>query len=108
MKSHKVHLNLAISRDAFILENLGDDLMRDIRIGIFKSITERHQWSYADSFMGTVNMLSSKQTITKDVSEFKDSSGNDLDLDDNMYLHIDCWIQDNHGIYLFNFYLEKE
>lgn len=107
MKSHKVHLNVAISRDGFTLENLGDDLMRDIRIGIFKSNTERNQWSYAESFMGTVNMLSSKQTITKDISEFKDSSGIALWVDDNIPLFIDCWIQDSHGIYLFNFYLEK-
>ncbi|MCL4728628.1 MAG: hypothetical protein KJZ66_15130 [Candidatus Kuenenia stuttgartiensis] len=107
MKSHKVHLNVAISRDGFTLENLGHDLMRDIRIGIFKSNTERNQWSYADSFMGSVNMLSSRQTITKDISEFKNSSGNALSIDDNIPLYIDCWVQDSHGIYLFNFYLEK-
>ncbi len=108
MKSHKVHLNVAISRDGFTLENLGYDLMRDIRIGIFKSNTERNQWSYVDSFMGTVNMLSSKQTITKDISEFKNSSGIALSVDDNIPLYIDCWVQDSHGIYIFNFFLEKE
>lgn len=107
MKSHKVHLNVSISRDGFTLENLGDDLMRDIRIGIFKSNTERNQWSYTDSFMGSVNMLSSKQTIAKDISEFKNSSGNALSIYDNIPLYIDCWVQDSHGIYLFNFYLEE-
>jgi len=108
MKSHRVHLNVAISREAFTLENLGDELTQDIRIGIFKSSTERHQWSYADSFMGFIDLLSSKQTITKDIADFKDSRGHSLDLSDNIPLHIDCWVQDNHGIYLFMFYLEKE
>jgi hypothetical protein len=107
MKSHKVHLNVAVSREALSLENLGDDLMRDIQIGVFKSMSECHQWSYADSFMGSVDILSSKQTITKELSGFKNSTSTELDLSDNSPLHIDCWVQDNHGIYLFIFYLEK-
>lgn len=108
MKTHKVHLNVAISKDAFTLENLGDDLMRDIRVGIFKSYSQRDHWSYTDSFQGSINILSSKQTITKDISDFKDDKGNSLDLTDNSPLHIDCWVQDNYGIYLFMFFLEKE
>jgi len=103
-----VHLNVAISKDVFTLENLGDDLMRDIRIGIFKSNSQRNQWSYTDSFQGSISILSSKQTITKDISDFKDDKGNSLDLTDNSPLHIDCWVQDNYGIYLFMFFLEKE
>lgn len=58
MKSHRVHLNAAISRDAFTLENLGEELMRDIRIGIFKSTSQRNQWCYVDSYMGSVDILS--------------------------------------------------
>lgn len=108
MKSHKIHLNAAISRESFTLENLGEELMRDIRIGIFKSTSQRNQWSYADSFMGAVSLLSAKQTITKDISDFKDSRGSSLDLSDDSPLHVDCWVQDVSGIYLFNFYLEKE
>lgn len=106
MKSHKVHLNAAISRDAFTLENLGQDMMRDIRIGIFKSYSQRNQWSYADSYMGTIDILSSHQTITKDITDFRNSKGEPLDLSDSSPLHIDCWVQDSHGIYLFMFYLE--
>lgn len=108
MKSHKIHLNVAISREVFTLENLGDELMRDIRIGIFKSNSQRNQWSYADSFMGSIALLSEKQTITKDITDFKDSRGSSLDLSDYSALHVDCWVQDVSGIYLFNFYLEKE
>jgi len=106
MKSHKVHLNVAISRDAFTLENLGQDTMRDIRIGIFKSFSQKNQWSYADSYMGTIDILSSQQTITKDIANFRNSKGQPLDLSDSSPLHVDCWVQDTHGIYLFMFYLE--
>lgn len=106
MKFHKIHLNVAISRDSFTIENLGDDIMRDIRIGLFKSKTPKHEWKYYESYVGAIDILSSHQTITKDVNEFKNSRGELLDLSDNTPLHVDCWIQDSHGIYLFLFYLE--
>ncbi|RCV65780.1 hypothetical protein C5S53_02045 [Methanophagales archaeon] len=106
MKSHKIHLNVAISREAFTLENLGQNIVRDIRIGIFKGHSQRNQWSFADSYVGTIDILSSQQTITKDIADFRNSQGVSLDLSDNSPLHVDCWIQDSHGIYLFMFYLE--
>ena len=107
MKSHKIHLNVAISRDALTIENLGDEPMKNIRIGIFKSSTQRNQWAYADSYTGIINILSPGQTITKDTSEFRSLSGKELDLSEPHPLHVDCWIQDEHGIYLFLFYLEN-
>ena len=107
MKSHKIHLNAAISRDSFSLENLCNDIMRDIQIGIFKSRTPKHEWKYYESYMGKVDILSPHQTITKDIADFKNSKGETLDLLDNIPLHVDCWVQDSHGIYLFMFYLEE-
>jgi len=107
MKSHKIHLNVAISRNFFSLENLGNDIMRDIQIGIFKSRTPKHEWKYYESYMGKVDILSPHQTITKDIGNFKNSMGECLDLSDNVTLHVDCWVQDSHGIYLFMFYLEE-
>lgn len=106
MKTHKIHLSIGISREAFTLENLGEGSLRDIQIGLFKSPTQRNQWGYADSFMGTVPILSSHQTVTKDLSEFRNSSGKEFDLNDPKSLHVDCWVQDKFGIYLFMFYLE--
>jgi hypothetical protein len=106
MKSHKVHLNVAISREAFTLENLEQNVMKDIKIGIFKGLSQRHQWSYEDSYMSTIDILSSQQTLTKDIANFRNSKDVPLDLSDNSPLHVDCWIQDLHGIYLFMFYLE--
>lgn len=107
MKSHKIHLNVAISSDSLTIENLGDDLMKDIQIGIFKDKTQRHQWTYQDSYMGTINMISPHQTIAKVCGEFRNTSDEPLDLLSSLPLFIDCWVQDSHGIYLFNFYLER-
>ena len=106
MKSHKVHLNVAISRDAFTLENLGQDIISDIRIGIFTASQQRNQWNLGESFMGTIDFLSSHQTMTKELDNFRDSSGNPLIMSGTSPLHVDCWVQDSHGIYLFMFYLE--
>jgi hypothetical protein len=107
MKSHKLHLSAAISRDAFSLENLGDDLIRDISIGIFKNTTQQYHWDYGDSYTGIVDILSPHQTIMKNIEEFKSFNKESLDLSDNEDLFIDCWVQDSHGIYLFMFFLEK-
>ncbi len=105
-KAHKIHLSVAISRSGLVLENLGDGPMRDVRIGIFSSPTRRNQWSFADSFSGLISLLSPRQTISKRLEEFRDDRGRPLDLDSGSAAYADCWIQDEHGIYLFNFYLE--
>lgn|GEM_PF-1562903 len=107
MKSHKIHLNAAISRDFFSIENLGDDIMRDIQIGIFKTTTPKSEWKFYESYMGKIDILSPHQTIAKDIGDFKNSKGEQLNLSEKMPLHTDCWIQDSHGIYLFMFYLDK-
>jgi len=107
MKSHKIHLNVAISKESLTIENLGEDVMRDIQIGIFKSYSQKNQWQYADSYKGTISIISSKQTIMKEISDFRDSQGQELNLIDNSPLYIDTWVQDSHGIYLFMFLLEK-
>ncbi len=106
--SHGLHMSVAVTRGALTLENLGDEPLRDIRIGIFKSNSPQNEWRYADSYMGEVAMLSSKQTITKELADFRDSDDIPLDLSDDIPFYVDCWIQDIHGIYLFIFYLEKE
>jgi len=108
LKSHKIHLSVAVSRDSFVLENLGDDPLRDVQIGLFRTRTERHQWAYQDSYMGNFSLVSSRQTIAKNLGEFQDRSGNRFDLSDGEEVYVDCWVSDSHGIYLFRFFLEKE
>jgi hypothetical protein len=106
MKSHKIHLNVGISRDTLSIENLSDELIKDIKIGIFESNTPKNQWTYQESYMGTVDILSPHQTIAKECSGFKNTNEESLDLSSNGPFYVDCWIQDLSGIYLFNFYLE--
>jgi hypothetical protein len=106
MKSHKIHLNVGISRYTLSIENLGDELMKDIKIGIFKSNVPKNQWTYQESYMGTVDILSPHQTIAKECADFQNTNGESLDLSSSKPLYVDCWIQDLSGIYLFNFYLE--
>ncbi len=105
-QAHKIHLSVSISRSGLVLENLGDTPMRDVRIGVFSSPARRNQWSFADAFSGLVILLSPRQLISKRLQEFRDGSGRSLDLGSGTAVFVDCWIQDEHGIYLFNFYLE--
>lgn len=75
LKSHKIHLSVGVSRDSFTLENLGDEPLRDVQIGVFTSPTPKNQWSYQDSYMGGFPLVSGKQTIVKPVYEFTDRNG---------------------------------
>jgi hypothetical protein len=108
MKSHKIHLSVAISRDSFTLENLGDEPLRDVQIGLFKTATERNQWNYAESYMGNFTLVSNQQTIAKNLGEFLDQFGNRFDLSDGQAVYVDCWVSDSHGIYIFRFFLERK
>jgi len=108
MKSHKIHLSVGVSQDAFTLENLGDEIIRDLQIGLFKSKTKKDNWNFGDAFASSIGILSPKQTISKELSEFRNAGNARLTVDNTeLPLNIDCWVQDNFGIYLFMFYLEN-
>ena len=78
--------------------------MRDIQIGLFVGKNKRNQWSFSDAYISNVSVLSSKQTISKQISEFMHTTDK-LSITD-LPIHVDCWVQDSFGIYLFNFYLD--
>ena len=106
MKSHSIHLTAGVSQESFTLENLGTEEMRDLQIGLFVGEDKRNQWSFADAYIGSVSLLSPKQTISKTLEEFSHMTHGKLVIKD-IPAHVDCWIQDLYGIYLFNFYLDK-
>jgi hypothetical protein len=108
LKAQRIHLSVAVSRDAFVLENLGDDLLRDVQLGLFRSRTEQHQWTYQDSYMGSVPLLSAHQTLVKNLGEFRDRTGNRFDISDEEAVFIDCWVSDSNGIYILRFFLDQE
>ena len=90
-KAHKIHLSVAIARSGLVLENLGDDPMRDVRIGVFSSPTRRNVWQFGDSFSGLVSLLSPRQSISKRIEEFRDGNGQPLDIDSGVPAYVDCW-----------------
>lgn len=108
IKSHSIHLSVGVSRSSLSIENLGDAKIENLRIGLFKDTSQRHSWSFADAFSKSIPCLSGKQSISLTIGEFHtESDGSALDLLDDAPLYVDCWLQDNSGIYLFNFYLEQ-
>lgn len=107
VKSHSIHLSVGVSRSALSVENLGDTSIENLRIGLFKSSEQQHSWSYVDAYSKTAPRLSGKQSISLAISDFcSESNRAPLDLTDPHPLYVDCWLQDNSGIYLFNFFLE--
>lgn len=107
LKHHALHLSVGVSREAFVVENLGTVPMTDLQIGIFRTDHERHQWSYGDAFTGTIPLLSGGQTITKRMGDFSAPNGVALDFSDVDPVYVDCWVSDSHGIYLFRFFLDQ-
>lgn len=106
-KSHAIHLSVAVSRSALSVENLGDLPIENLRIGLFKSTSQRHSWSFGDAFAKSVPRISGGQSTSLSIDQFaSESDSSKLDLADPTPLYVDCWLQDNSGIYLFNFYLE--
>lgn len=107
VKAHAIHLAVGMSRSAISVENLGDSRIENLRIGLFKSASQRHSWNFSDAFSKNVPSLSEKQSVSIAIQEFLSQSGQTkFYLLDPSPLYVDCWLQDNNGIYLFNFYLE--
>lgn len=105
--SHSIHLAVGVSRSALSIENLGESQLVNLRSGLFKSDKEMNHWSFSDAYSKSVPTLNQKQTISLAINEFhKYGTSTGLELDENAPLHVDCWIQDNSGIYLFNFLVE--
>jgi hypothetical protein len=106
-KSHAIHLSVAVSRSSLLVENLGEVPIENMRIGLFKSTSQKHSWSFGDAFSRTLSRLSGKQSTSLSLEQFtSESDGSKLDLSDATPLYVDCWLQDNSGIYLFTFFLE--
>lgn len=108
MKSHSVHLSVGVSRSAVSIENLGESSIQHLNVGIFESFQQQSSWNFADAFSKTVPLLSGGQSLSIDVGDFVSAkTGKQLDLSSNQQLYIDCWVQDQYGIYLFNFCLQQ-
>jgi hypothetical protein len=106
-KSHAIHLSVAVSRSALSVENLGDLPIENLQIGLFKSSVQKHSWNFGDAFSKSVPRLSGGQSTSLGIDQFtSETDRSKLELADPTPLYVDCWLQDNSGIYIFNFYLE--
>ena len=57
-KTHAIHLSVGVSRSALSVENLGDTMIENFKIGLFKGPTQRNNWNFADAYAKTVPCLS--------------------------------------------------
>ncbi|HRJ41395.1 MAG TPA: hypothetical protein PL105_05935 [Caldilineaceae bacterium] len=108
LKAHKVHLSVSVSRQSFTLENLGSEPMRNVQIGLFRSGRKRTYLSFSESYMAMCAIVTEGQSVAMRHEEFLDQSKNRFSLEDGSPAYVDCWVQDNSGIYLFQFFLERE
>jgi len=105
--SHSIHLAVSISRSAVSIENLGEEPIENLQIGLFKSSSQRHSWSYGEAYSKSIPRLSAKQSTSLSIDQFiSEQDQSPLNLQDRGALYVDCWVQDISGIYLFNFLLE--
>lgn len=103
--SHRVHLAVAATHDVLTVENLSEEALQQLRIGLFVGNSPRAQWAFAEAFTGSVTRLGARQMLSKDLADFRNASGKRFQMGSNRDQYLDCWVQDEHGIYLFNFVL---
>jgi len=94
---HSIHLKVNVTSSGIVIENLSDNAMKNLRIGLFNNQNEISQWHFADAYVKTVISLFGHQTMSIDFDSFKRAG----------YSRLDCWVQDETGIYLFNFLIPE-
>jgi hypothetical protein len=99
--SRRIHLGVAVDDASVSIENLADEPLDNLMIGLFAGDEPRSQWSLRDAFRTSVPSLGGRQTIVRSTTDFLDDQGGVPNLAASR--HIDCWIQDYGGIHLFQF-----
>lgn len=97
----RIHLGVAVDDVSVSIENLADDALDNLLIGIFVGDQPRDQWGLEDAFRTSVPSLGGKQTIVRSATDFINDRGASPDLAASRF--IDCWVQDHGGIHLFQF-----
>jgi hypothetical protein len=100
-QTHRLHLGVALSDDSLSFENIGDEALENLQLGLFVGDEQRHQWALEDAFLASVPSLGARQTLVRSGTDFRDQAGDAPDLESASF--VDCWVQDRNGIYLFQF-----
>jgi hypothetical protein len=103
---HTIHIKVSVTSSGIVVENLSDDVMKNLHIGLFNNQTERHNWYFRDAYIKHIVSLSGHQTIAIDFTDF--IRDGEVFVISEFYDRLDCWVQDNTGIYLFNFILPNK
>lgn len=104
MRSQRVQINVGLSQHSFKLENLGDETISYLRVGLFIGFTKEKLCEFENSYKKGINNLSAHKSININLCDFLDKNGNSFELPQEP-VDIVCWIEDGNGIYLFQFYL---
>lgn len=101
----RCNIAVAATHEAISVENLSDATMQNVRVGLFVNDTKQQQWNYADAFEAAIPMLSGKQSISKSFTDFRRSGVPMQRVLDTKPMFVDCWVQDDGAIHLFQFTL---
>lgn len=99
--SRRIHLGVAVDDVSLSIENLDGEPLDNLLIGVFVGNQPRHEWSMKDAFRTSVPSLGGRQTIVRSATDFINDQGATPDLAAKRF--IDCWVQDEGGIHLFQF-----
>lgn len=103
-KNYNVSLQVKISKKSFTLENLNEIPMEDINIKLDIYTLEGKKYVFFDSYYTNIDILSSKQTFTKSLFDFKNKNNDNLGYSDTFYIR--CFINDLEGQYIFDFFID--
>jgi hypothetical protein len=97
----EIHLAVAVTDDTVSIENLGEETLEGLRIGLFAGNEPRHSWGLDDAYRASVPSLGGKQTIARAAADFRNDKGEAPDLANAAF--VECWVQDTEGIHLLQF-----
>lgn len=101
----RCNIAVAATHEAISVENLSDAAMQSVRVGLFVNDTKQQQWNYADAFEAAITMLSGRQSISKSFADFRRNGVPMQRVLDSKPMFVDCWVQDDGAIHLFQFTL---
>ncbi|AXV40390.1 hypothetical protein [Methanobacterium sp. BAmetb5] len=105
MRSQSAQINVGLSRHSFKLENLSEETISHLRVGLLIGFSKEKLCEFENSYQNGINNLFAHKSITINLCDFLDKNGNSFDLPREP-VYIVCWVEEGNGIYFFQFYLD--
>lgn len=103
MDKHKIQLQVDLSRNNIKLINLSEEELAFTRIGIFKNDTPQIKWEFYKSYQGNSVKIGPLENTSMNISDFVNCDRTELNIQQDLPLYVDCWLEDIKGIYLVKF-----